>query len=268
MTLSFDKVLIVVDCILNDDIENLKTEVSTLQRDEINKLSPHGITPLHYACIEEDLDMVECLLEHTADPSLQDIDGWTPLHIAAATNNHQLAVRLLAEGADPCLLNNDQETASDVAEEEEIHSLLHAAEEKRRREEEAEAALREGEGEGEGEGETEDEEESLLTALKQALTHKQNVSEWEEMLGISEDASILHLAVAYGYSRLVKYICEEGVVSVNTRDSDGWTPLHVASYWQESEIEGLLLSHGANPLLTTKHYYNTPSDLQNLQIHN
>ena len=257
MSISFNKTEIIIDSIKKHDMEDLKLIIQKIQRNEINKTSPHGLAPIHHACLEEDLDMVECLLEHDADPSLQDIEGWTPLHIAAATNNHQLAVRLLAEGADPCLLNNDQETASDVAEEEEIHSLLHAAEEKRRREEEAEAALRE----GEGEGETEDEEESLLTALKQALTHKQNVSEWEEMLGISEDASILHLAAAYGYSRLVKYICEEGVVSVNTRDSDGWTPLHVASYWQESEIEELLLSRGANPLLTTKHYYNTPSDL-------
>ena len=257
MSIKFDSIEVIFDIIRNETRRDLSSFLTTLHRNEINKTSPHGIAPIHHACLEEDLDMVECLLEHDADPSLQDIEGWTPLHIAAATNNHQLAVRLLAEGADPCLLNNDQETASDVAEEEEIHSLLHAAEEKRRREEEAEAALRE----GEGEGETEDEEESLLTALKQALTHKQNVSEWEEMLGISEDASILHLAVAYGYSRLVKYICEEGVVSVNTRDSDGWTPLHVASYWQESEIEELLLSHGANPLLTTQHYYNTPSDL-------
>ena len=42
-------------------------------------------------------------LTFSADPSLQDIEGWTPLHIAAATNNYELAELLLSEGADPCL---------------------------------------------------------------------------------------------------------------------------------------------------------------------
>ena len=76
----------------------------------------------------------------------------------------------------------------------------------------------------------------------------------QESLDISEEGSLLHLAAAYGYSRLVQYICEENVMSLNTRDTDGWTPLHVASYWQQTDIALLLVCHGADTNITTKLY--------------
>ena len=197
--------------------------------------------PIHHACLEGELEIVECLLQHNADPSLQDIEGWTPLHIAAATHNYELTVRLLAMGADPCVCNHDEETASEVAEQEDVLSLLNTA---------TIAAQAATDGE---EDDSQEEEANLLKALKDAHKHN-NVNKWQESLQISEEGSILHLAAANGYSSIVEYICEENVMSVNTRDSDGWTPLHVATYWQQAEIALSLLSHGADSTLTTKLY--------------
>ena len=238
MSLQFDNTEIVIDIIKNKNNGELKTVLPTLKRNDINKLSPLGMAPIHHACLEGELEMVECLLQHSADPSLQDIEGWTPLHIAAATHNYELTELLLSEGADPCLCNNDLETASEVAEQEDVLSLLHTA---------AAAATEES-----GDSHTE-EETALLTDLKEAHKHN-NVSKWEQSLDISEEGSLLHLAAAYGYSRVVQYMCEENVMSLNARDTDGWTPLHVASYWQQTDIALTLVSYGADTNITTKLY--------------
>ena len=240
MSVVFDNTDILIDMIKNNSIKDLQTQISALKRNDINKLSPHGMGPIHHACLEGELEMVECLLQHNADPSLQDIEGWTPLHVAAATHNYELTVRLLAMGADPCVCNNDEETASEVAEQEDVLSLLNTATIA------ATAAT-------DGEEDDSLEESNLLDALKHAHKHD-NVNKWQESLEISDEGSILHLAAANGYSSIVEYICEENVMSVNTRDSDGWTPLHVATYWQQTEVALTLLSHGADATLTTKLY--------------
>ena len=114
MSVVFDNTEILIDMIKNNSIKDLQTQISALKRNDINKLSPHGMGPIHHACLEGELEIVECLLQHNADPSLQDIEGWTPLHIAAATHNYELTVRLLSMGADPCLVNHDEETASEI----------------------------------------------------------------------------------------------------------------------------------------------------------
>ena len=240
MSIQFNTTDIIIDTLKNETSDQLSKVLATLHRNDINKLSPHGMGPIHHACLEGELEMVECLLQHNADPSLQDIEGWTPLHIAAATHNYELTVRLLAMGADPCVCNNDEETASEVAEQEDVQSLLDTATI-------AASAV------NDGEEDDSEEETNLLEALKKAHKHN-NVNKWQESLQISEEGSILHLAAANGYSSIVDYICEENVMSVNTRDSDGWTPLHVATYWRQTEITLTLLSHGADATLTTKLY--------------
>jgi len=39
-------------------------------------------TPLHFAVLNKEFKVVECLLGFEADPNLQDLDGKTPLHLA------------------------------------------------------------------------------------------------------------------------------------------------------------------------------------------
>ena len=243
MSVSFKIIDELIDVIKRHTMSDFELVLPFLQRNEINERSATGLAAIHYACMEDKLEMVECLLRNKANPSLQDVEGWTPLHIAATNNSYDLAVRLIEFGADPSVCNGDKETPLDVAEDDKMISLLEEA-----------SILQPDVDERE-----EEEEQALLTALRKA-NRMRRVEDWEKSLGISEGGSILHLAASYGYSHLVEYICKEKLVSVNKRDNDEWTPLHAASYWQHSEIMEMLLKHGANPCLVTK-VYNRPGDL-------
>lgn len=61
----------------------------------------NGLTPLHWAVIEDRTNMVEFLLSRGADVRAADRYGWTPLHKAVAFNRVKLAKMLLDNGADP-----------------------------------------------------------------------------------------------------------------------------------------------------------------------
>ena len=233
----------VIDSIKQHDLAELKKLMKLLQRNEINERTSTGLAAIHYACLEDQFQIVECLLRNKAHPSLQDVEGWTPLHIAATRDKYDMAVRLIEFGADLSVCNCDKETPLMLAENNKMKSLFEKASRTQPDPEERE----------------EEEEQALLTALRKA-NRMRRVEDWEKSLGISEGGSILHLAAAYGYCHLVEYICKEKLMNVNKRDKDEWTPLHAASYWQHSEITEVLLKHGASPCLVTK-VYSRPCDL-------
>ena len=57
-----------------------------------------GWTPLHYACMEEQLGVVKRLLKEGADPSSGDSEGTTAIHIASTLPSAPM-LRTLFEGA-------------------------------------------------------------------------------------------------------------------------------------------------------------------------
>jgi protein phosphatase 1 regulatory subunit 12A len=99
------------------------------------------------ACIDDNLDMVEFLVEHGADINRGDHEGWTPLHATASCgflsiaryinitgfnalkilNNSHLVfvIRYLIENkSDVAAVNNDGELPIDIAETEAMEELL------------------------------------------------------------------------------------------------------------------------------------------------
>ena len=40
---------------------------------------------------------------------------------------------------------------------------------------------------------------------------------------------------------------DQGSADINAKNGRGWTPLHVAAFWNRIEIAMLLLENGANP---------------------
>ncbi|XP_018430163.1 PREDICTED: protein phosphatase 1 regulatory subunit 12C-like [Nanorana parkeri] len=50
-----------------------------------------GISALHQACIDENLEVVEFLINHGANVNQADNEGWTPLHVAASCGYMEIA---------------------------------------------------------------------------------------------------------------------------------------------------------------------------------
>uniref|UniRef100_A0A3Q3VYI5 Uncharacterized protein n=1 Tax=Mola mola TaxID=94237 RepID=A0A3Q3VYI5_MOLML len=57
-------------------------------------------------------------------------------------------------------------------------------------------------------------------------------------------ATALHVASAKGYIEVLKVLLKCGV-DVDSRDIDGWTPLHAAAHWGQEEVCTLLARPGA-----------------------
>ena len=84
---------------------------------QINELDSIGQTPLHYAvCHIYALPLVKVLVEKGADLNVtRNSDGWTALHLAAMFGKADVVHCLLEAGADPSIEDDTQYTAEDIA---------------------------------------------------------------------------------------------------------------------------------------------------------
>ncbi|XP_048357862.1 unconventional myosin-XVI isoform X3 [Sphaerodactylus townsendi] len=64
----------------------------------------------------------------------------------------------------------------------------------------------------------------------------------------SEGVTLLHIACANGYKDVVSLILDHGA-NVNVVDNHYWTPLHLAAKFGQANVVKLLLAHWANPSL-------------------
>lgn len=76
----------------------------------VNPAAADGMTPLHWAAYEDDLDAARVLLEGGADPNTRNRYGVTPLALAALNGNAPLVSVLLDAGADPNTATPEGET--------------------------------------------------------------------------------------------------------------------------------------------------------------
>ncbi|KAM9350210.1 oxysterol-binding protein-related protein 1-like isoform 2-T2 [Symphorus nematophorus] len=113
---------------------------------DINCRCNAGWTPLHLACYFGHRNVVEELLKAGADANLQNNMGDTPLHKAAYTGRKEIVLLLLRYDACSNIINGTAQIPKDVTEDDEIITMLEAAErrEMRRREEKLLEAAREG----------------------------------------------------------------------------------------------------------------------------
>ncbi|XP_056276820.1 oxysterol-binding protein-related protein 1 isoform X2 [Pseudoliparis swirei] len=105
-----------------------------------------GWTPLHLACYFGRRDAAEELLKAGADANVQNNVGDTPLHKAAYTGRKEIVLLLLRYDACSNVINGTAQIPKDVTEDDEVITMLEAAErrEMRRREESLLEAAREG----------------------------------------------------------------------------------------------------------------------------
>ncbi|PNJ01895.1 PPP1R12C isoform 5, partial [Pongo abelii] len=146
----------------------------------LDSTNADGISALHQACIDENLEVVRFLVEQGATVNQADNEGWTPLHVAASCGYLDIARYLLSHGANIAAVNSDGDLPLDLAESDAMEGLLKA--EIARRGVDVEAAKRA-------------EEELLLHDTRCWL----NGGAMPEARHPRTGASALHVAAAKGY---------------------------------------------------------------------
>ena len=83
-----------------------------------------GRSALHLATRLGNVSIVNLLLQHKADTSLQDCHGLTPLHVAVSKNDVNIVDLLLMQGANVHIQNRKGKTAVDMAKTKKHDSIL------------------------------------------------------------------------------------------------------------------------------------------------
>ncbi|XP_066430624.1 poly [ADP-ribose] polymerase tankyrase-1 isoform X2 [Eleutherodactylus coqui] len=181
-----------------------------------------GLVPLHNACSYGHFEVTELLLKHGACVNAMDLWQFTPLHEAASKNRVEVCSLLLSHGADPTLVNCHGKSAVDMAPTPELkerltyefkgHSLLQAA------------------------------READLAKVKKTLAL--------EIINFKQPQShetALHCAVASLHPKrkqITELLLRKGA-SVNEKNKDFMTPLHVAAERAHNDVVEVLHKHGA-----------------------
>ncbi|XP_042328773.1 protein phosphatase 1 regulatory subunit 12C isoform X2 [Sceloporus undulatus] len=189
----------------------------------VNGTNADGISALHQACIDENMEVVEFLVVNGADVNQADNEGWTPLHVAASCGYIEIAQYLLDHGANIAAVNSDGDVPLDIAEADNMEALLRS--EIGKRGVDVEVAKRE-------------EEEVMLRDARQWL----NAGKISDEPHLKTGATALHVAAAKGYIEVMRLLLQAGY-DPNVRDKDGWAPLHAAAHWGVEEACRLLAEH-------------------------
>ena len=106
-----------------NDIEKAKLDIS--KGAWINLRDKSGLTALHCAVIEDNLEIIQLLINKGADINIRDLKrDQTPLHFAAKNGKKQAVELLLISGADPHKKDIIGKTAKQLTVNEEILDLF------------------------------------------------------------------------------------------------------------------------------------------------
>ncbi|KAF5692443.1 hypothetical protein FDENT_2965 [Fusarium denticulatum] len=208
----------------------------------INAASNRNETPLAVACQNGYTKIVNILLHHKADTKTSDEQNWTPLHLASLTN-HKEAVKLLLE-VDTSNINSTTAfsgwtplaVAAYFGRKEVVSLLL-----KKNADVYITNRLK---------------WTPLIAAttgnypevVRSILAHK---SSWEKPyleMRDDENNTSLHIAIKEGFYEIANQLVGDGADRAAT-DSQGMTPLHLASLHNHSKIVALLLSETSAPVV-------------------
>ncbi|KAM9375943.1 protein phosphatase 1 regulatory subunit 12A isoform 3-T3 [Pholidichthys leucotaenia] len=201
-----------------------REEVAALLRQgaDINHANVDGLTALHQACIDENAEMVQFLVESGSDINRGDNEGWTPLHAAASCGFIQISKYLIEHGAHVGAVNSEGELPLDVATDDAMERLLKA--EIKKQAIDVDSARKK-------------EERVMLQDAMAVLAGSGTLKPHP-----NTKATALHVAAAKGYIEVLKVLLQCGV-DVDSRDIDGWTPLHAGAHWGQEEVCTLLVDH-------------------------
>ena len=125
-SVSFPPEVLLQQIVTEGDVEEIKGVLSTSGVD-INRMSPAGLTALHQAAMDGNVECAQALLLNGGDVNVTDCEGCTPLHTAAICGHTEFVHFLLAAGADPFLKTDDGQVPIQLADDEKIKKLLRNA---------------------------------------------------------------------------------------------------------------------------------------------
>ncbi|XP_015929424.1 poly [ADP-ribose] polymerase tankyrase-2 [Parasteatoda tepidariorum] len=181
-----------------------------------------GLVPLHNACSYGHFEVTEILIKHGANVNAMDLWQFTPLHEAASKARIEVCSLLLSHGADPTLLNCHSKSAIDVASARELPERLSY----------------------------EFKGHCLLEASR--LADPQRVKKFLCLDVINfkhpfTGDTALHCAVSSLYPKR-KQVCEILIrkgASLNEKNKEFLTPVHIAADKSHFDVLDVLLKHGA-----------------------
>jgi len=200
------------------------------------------------------VEVAQLLVEHGADTTAQDQDGWTPLHFALR-NGHVEIVRFLVErGADPTARNKAGFTPLDLASVrghvEIVQFLLENGKDPVAQHKNLKGST------------------SLHSA---SIGGHVEVAQLLVERGADPTAQYqggwapLHFASWNGHVGIIQLLLGCGA-DPTAQDKEGWTPLHFASWSGHVEIVRFLVERGADPTARNKDG-RTPLDLASVKGH-
>jgi protein phosphatase 1 regulatory subunit 16A len=144
-----------------------------------------------------------------------DNDLWTPLHAAATCANLEICKILIQNNGELLAVNTDGNMPYDICDDEVCLEYI-----------ESEMATR-GVTQQTIDFKRAEVEFKMLEDVKYMTVMGQDLNKrFDEQHG----ATLMHIACANGYSSVLEHLLAHKA-SINVRDNDGWTPLHVATFW-------------------------------------
>lgn len=123
-SVTFQPEVLLQEMVLDGDLKAVKEILVSGTLEDINKLSPAGLTALHQSAIDGNLECAKALIMSGANVNCADCELWTPLHAAAMSGRIEIVRYLLSHGANSLLKNEAEQTAYDVAKTGPIRKLL------------------------------------------------------------------------------------------------------------------------------------------------
>ena len=126
-SVSFQPEVLLQEIVIDGDAKAVSRMLESGVIEDVNKMSPAGLTALHQSAIDGNLECAQALVANGANVNCMDVESWTPLHASAMTGRVEFVRFLLSVGANPSLKNNTGETPYDIAKTGPIRKmLLHA----------------------------------------------------------------------------------------------------------------------------------------------
>ena len=123
-SVTFQPEVLLQEMVLDGDLMAVKKILDSGTLEDINKLSPAGLSALHQSAIDGNLECAKALIASGANVNCVDCELWTPLHAAAMSGKIEVVRYLLGQGAESHLKNESHQTAYDVAKTGPIRKLL------------------------------------------------------------------------------------------------------------------------------------------------